>query len=287
MILYKISVNNVIIELIFAGLLDMFIKNAILKSGCDEMKFSGFENVEVLSSNDISQQRENAVTHTPYEQEVAFLTCIKNGNVESVRAMLDDFIRGKTKIVLGKMSDDSLRQVKYWAVCSIALAARYAIQGGLDETQAFNYSAECINSIDKMSSLPEIFSYLQRECIVLTSLVADSKCNASYPYPIRKCIHYINVNLHTKMTLDMLSKETYLSPDYLSLMFKKNVGISISEYIKKKRLSTAKDMLSMNGKYTASQIAYYLGFCSESYFIKCFKNEYGVTPKQYKASVDI
>ena len=72
-----------------------------------------------------------------------------------------------------------------------------------------------------------------------------------------------------------------LSEDYLSKLFKKHVGKTVRDYIMEQRLEAAKAML--RGKGDQKMIAYDLGFCSQTYFITCFRKAYGVTPHQYAA----
>ncbi len=57
-------------------------------------------------------------------------------------------------------------------------------------------------------------------------------------------------------------------------------GMSASEYIRSKRIHKAKELMRDND-FSVLEIAYQSGFSSPSYFIKCFKNKYGVTPKEY------
>mgnify|MGYP001060333109 FL=1 len=114
-------------------------------------------------------------------------------------------------------------------------------------------------------------------------MVAESRENSVYSQPIRKCLHYIHTHLHERLDVATLSKECGLSEDYLSYLFKKNIGINLSKYIKAQKLQASKEMLKEN--YSVSDIAYYLGFCSESYFISCFKKEFGKTPKQFRNNI--
>lgn len=246
------------------------------------MEYKALESIEVLPSGEtIFDQRESGLTHTVYEDEVILFSFIRRGDTDGLKKNISRLLRNK--VVVGRLSDDNLRQMKYWAVCCITLATRYAIQGGLDETTAFNLSDTYIFHIDKMSQSEEIFAYIQEKGLELTTLVSESISNSEYPVAIRKCIHFINTNLHGTLNLETLSSVCGLSKDYLSYLFKKSTGMSINAYIKKQRLSAAKDML--NGKYNYSQVGYYLGFCSESYFIQCFKKEFGVTPKEYADSL--
>lgn len=62
---------------------------------------------------------------------------------------------------MGRMSDDELMQHKYMAVSTITLATRYAIQGGLNETKAYEFSDRVIKTIDKLTDKNEIFMCLK------------------------------------------------------------------------------------------------------------------------------
>ena len=237
------------------------------------------ENIEVLPLGEsaLFTRRENEKAHTAYRTEVMLYSAIRRGDREALREMLSN--TANRKLVMGRLSTDDLRQMQYWAVCCVTLATRYAIEGGLDEVTAYCFSDDCIIRIDKMTSVGEILDYLAARGLELTDMVAQSKRNTVYSADIRRCISYINANLHKKITLDVLSDECNLSKDYLSLKFKGETGLRPSDYIKKHRLTASKDMLR-SGR-NCSEVAYYLNFCSESYFIKCFREEFGMTPKQF------
>ena len=237
--------------------------------------------INILDESRIFDERENGIIHTSYELELAFLSSVKKGSRTDVKMMINDMVNNG--ITIGKMSNDSLRQIKYWAVALFTLITRSAIQGGLDETTAYNYADNCIMNIDKTTKTDDIVDFIIQKCIALTDMIAESRENSVYPQPIRKCLHYINTHLHERLDVATLSKECGLSEDYLSYLFKKNMGINLSKYIRTQRLQASKEMLKDN--YSVSDIAYYLGFCSESYFISCFKKEFGKTPKQIRNQI--
>lgn len=138
---------------------------------------------------------------------------------------MDEFF--SNGLVIGKLSENNLRQMQYWAVSCITLAIRYAIEGGLCESEAYEMSDKMIRRVDSMTSSESIPPFLQEKAIELTNLVRYSSIGKDYPPPVRKCISYIKENLEKKLTLGGLSKVCSLSPDYLSALFKKNDG---SEY---------------------------------------------------------
>ena len=239
------------------------------------MKETTVPSISVLEQSDLFFQRESGRTHTPYETEQVFYGCIRDGEVERVEALMQALLQ--QTVVAGRLSADPLRQMQYWAICCITLATRCAIQGGLDETTAFNCSDESILQIDRMRDPQEILRYLQSLCIQFTSLVRESRLRRDAPQAVRKCMHLIETNLHGKLTAAFLSEACALSPDYLCALFKKHVGMPLNAYIRTRRLSAARSLL-LTGK-TLSEIAYDLGFCSESYFIRCYKAQFGVTPR--------
>lgn len=246
------------------------------------MKQDSLLNVQVLknTNNPLFEQRETGVTHTPYLEETAFYSLIQQGDTEMVRQRLREYFT--SAIVVGRLSENPVRQMQYWAVCCITLGIRYAIQGGLEEMQAFNLSDQYIMQVDKLDSAEAIISYLETIVLELTGLVRK-RAHRNCPASIRKCLRYIDCHLHETILLTDLAGLTHLSENYLSKLFKAHVGKPVKPYIIGKKLEAASAML--RGNMDQKKIAYDLGFCSQTYFITCFKKAYGVTPHQYAADV--
>lgn len=236
-------------------------------------------NIQILPNyrNPVFEQRESGITHTSFVEETTFYSFIQCGNVDMINRYFENYI--KKGIVIGHLSNDSLRQMQYWAVCCITLGTRYAIQGGLDEMTAYNLSDSYIMNIDKMVSGEEITEYLMQIVLELTTLVRDG-LHPSYSHEIRKCVNYINKHLHEKLTLNMLATEINYSKAHLTKTFKKQVGVPIGYYILAKKIEEAKILLL--GDSSQKMIAYYLGFCSQTHFIQSFKKLCGITPNQFK-----
>ena len=88
-------------------------------------------------------------------------------------------------------------------------------------------------------------------------------------------------HLHSRITLKELAKVSGLSTPYISVLFKKEVGENISSYLLRLKIKAAQDMLT-NSKRSTKEIGFYLNFSSQSYFIRCFKEVTGVTPREYR-----
>lgn len=222
-------------------------------------------------------QRESGVSHTPYSREVAFYTCVKNGDVEGVKSGMASFMGDA--LVVGRMSDDNLRQTKYFAVSCITLATRYAVEGGLMESEAYNLSDMYIQQIDKMNAPEEITAFLVEKAIEITYLVGKHKQRLEYPPYVRKAIKYINAHLHEKLTGEMIACECGVSADYLSQKFKECIGQSMHQYVLLQKLEASKSLLLSGMPY--GEIGYYFGFCSQTHYIRCFEKAFGMTPREF------
>ena len=80
---------------------------------------------------------------------------------------------------------------------------------------------------------------------------------------------------------DDLAAMVYISPGYLSRIFKKETGVALTDYIIRTRISVAKQLLSKTNLPITS-ISERVGISYSSYFTKLFKDQVGVTPQEYR-----
>ena len=152
------------------------------------MKDDGYRILIAPAGDDpVFAQREEGISHTPYDTERAFYSRIRAGDPEGVRRLLESYLSGG--IVVGRMSHDPLTQMKYFAVCCVTLACRYAIAGGLGEQEAFNFSDKCIARIDAMTDGGKIVEFLSREAQRLAAMVGESRSAAAYSPPAARQDH--------------------------------------------------------------------------------------------------
>lgn len=98
---------------------------------------------------------------------------------------------------------------------------------------------------------------------------------------LRKALHYINENLSRPLTLEDVAQRIYLSPSYLSRLFKKDFNVNFIDYINLQKVALAeKKMLA--GPISINKLAKQLGFSQASYFTKIFKKKCGLTPSKYR-----
>lgn len=235
------------------------------------------KNIKVVSSyiaDPYDAELETEKKHTPYETEVIFYGCIERGDVEGTKKMMSAL--WNKSIVIGRMSHNDLRQIQYFAVCCITLGIRAAIRGGVSETVAYNLSDEYIQKIDSMKSTDQVVEFLSDKAVELATLVAkNGRKRIAHPI-VKKAVHYIEENLYQKITTAQVAQYCSVSKDHLSLLFKQNTGETVTKYILREKLRESRRLI--NRGLSNSQIAYQLGFCSESHFIAKYKECYGNTP---------
>ncbi|WP_339187234.1 response regulator [Paenibacillus sp. FSL R5-0490] len=95
---------------------------------------------------------------------------------------------------------------------------------------------------------------------------------------------YIEDHLSHGLSLDELGKVAHLHPVYFSKLFKQETGEKLSNYISRKRLEKASQLLQ-DSELRVADIAQMVGYRKNQYFIQLFKVEYGVTPYQYRRNM--
>ena len=82
------------------------------------------------------------------------------------------------------------------------------------------------------------------------------------------------------MTLDSLAQHVFVSSYYLSHLFRREMGVTFSDYLGKIRVEHAKGLL-MEG-ISVEQTSERVGYHDSNYFIRIFKKNVGVTPAKYR-----
>lgn len=99
-------------------------------------------------------------------------------------------------------------------------------------------------------------------------------------HAVKRIIRTIHEQYMEDLTLDSLARSVYLSPPYVSCLFRKHTGTTLIKYITGYRMKRAAEMLR-SGNRSVTDVAQKVGYGNISYFSSLFKSYYGVSPTQY------
>ena len=109
-------------------------------------------------------------------------------------------------------------------VTTITLATRFAIEGGMDEEDAYNASDLYIQDLDNCKT-PEDVRRLHTDMMTFfTWAMADMQKAETHSKAVNECLDYIHYHLHEKITVPILAEHVHLNPTYLSELFKRETG---------------------------------------------------------------
>lgn len=106
-------------------------------------------------------------------------------------------------------------------------------------------------------------------------------CSGRLPrYKLQATIDYIQAHLGEDISLETLAQEAGMSMHHFSRLFKRSLGYSPYQYVLKCRIDRAKLLLSQR-QLSIADVAFAVGFTSQSHFTQHFKQLIGITPKQF------
>ena len=219
----------------------------------------------------------NDLSVTNYMTEKQLMSLIRRGDADTLkRVMMSTQFRQDFNI-----ANDSVRNIRNLLIVSTTLASRSAIEGGLAPAKAFDISDMYIRTVETLNDPGEVYALMARMVMDFTERVGSCVIPDGVSPVVASCLRFIRRNISQPVTLKDVAAHAGISPGYLSTVFKKEIGLSVSDYIAVQRIEEAKRLLDTTDQ-TLSEISAYLSFSSQSYFQNVFKKITGMTPMEYK-----
>ena len=159
-------------------------------------------------------------------------------------------------------------QIMYSAMDKSGTSAHQLFDSRLPEIPLEN----ACDSVEHMRAWVEQVLANFRACIAMVNQ------SSSAVHEVRQ---YIKDHLADDLNRDRLAAAVFLSPDYLSHVFREKTGDSLTNYITEQRITRAKELL-LTSPHNIRDIALMCGFQNISYFAKQFKRATGKTPQAYR-----
>ncbi len=211
----------------------------------------------------------------PTAQRTQILRGIQSGDEKLLNAGLDGFIGELRKISIHKQ-----------AIISIAFSLLFSLYDFAKENK-LELNTVFGSSLERFMVLRECetFDDMCREIALLVNDTAKLyNSRPSYNFHIKHAIEYIRENYAQDITLGDVAKSIYVSPSYLSMLFKQETGTTLNNYINKLRVETACELLK-DPKVKIYEAALSAGFRDEKYFFPVFKKFMKMTPQEYRAKI--
>lgn len=215
------------------------------------------------------------VTHSPYQLERKLMSEIQLAMADEAILTLNEINSRKR----ASLSSEPIRSLKNSLIASCTLFTRAMIEGGVDPESAYSQSDLFINHIEHLSQAASLDEYeydMLRECIRLVRFHRHQKT----AYPVTQIIQYINSNPTEKINLTTLSRLTGKSPDYLSRLFKREMGENITYYIHLRKVEAARYYLE-HTVMKVTEVAAFLEFSNPAHFARVFRQFTGTSPSFY------
>lgn len=214
-----------------------------------------------------------------YYYETLLFNCIRDGDLDRLGKI--HVVVQEQEVFIDRTSTSNLISAKYYAVAFVTLISRKAIEGGMYEETVYNKADKFIEMIDQQTSAREIINSIKEALFDWTRTVQTFKENAKVSPIINNCLEIIQRNLLNKVTIGALAQLLNVNEEQLSQQFKKEVGVSINNYVRDLKLNLAKDLLR-NTDMPIADISSSLKFSTQSYFTVLFKQLFGETPDKIR-----
>lgn len=209
------------------------------------------------------------------DKEYELRAKVRNGEAKPAHKILDQILIDIIEKRYGNMDTVKTRIVEL-----VVMISRAAIDGGADSNDVLELNSHFYREILESTHPAELCHWSKTMLDKFLNCVLGTK-NQKNLQAVQKAADYINQNSEKKITIDEVAQIVYLSPCYLSRIFKQNLGCTLMEYLTQIRVEKAKMMLR-NPKYNITQVAEESGFEDPGYFTRVFKKIEGITPSRYK-----
>ena len=211
----------------------------------------------------------------PLETEQALLRAVRQANKEEAEKLLNELLG---HILLSSASNFSMCKVQIYEL--LVMMSRTAASVGVDPDETLKASHRYLSEINALKDFDELCHWLTKKMGNLMDSVFDFN-KMRHANIVHQTVQYINTHYNEKITLDSLSYQVYLSPTYLSRIFKEETGSTVTEYTTSVRIDRSKELLRTKA-LSIADIAQMVGFEDQSYFSRIFKKTAGISPMAYR-----
>lgn len=210
-----------------------------------------------------------------YESENQFMQMISQGRSHRALVMLSNFSRGALE-----NRTEPIRNIKNYSIILNTLMRKAAEQGGVHPIHIDRISSEFARKIET-TALFDDFMNLWQDMAKKYCLLVKNHSTKSFSQLVQHVIARIDYDLSADLSLKASAEALNVNASYLSTLFKKETGSTLTDYVNRKRMEHAVYLLNSTD-LPISVVGQRCGVQDDNYFTKIFKKYTGLTPKQYR-----
>lgn len=262
---------------------------ALIEAFCDDVFSKNYtvaehnleDNIESLTSIDQIEENQDIINEMQLiEQRYAYENQLIEAVIKGSEHKADKLFASLSEINFEHRIADPIRSLKNYCIILNTLLRKAAEGGGVHPIHINKISSDFAKQIEQLSGAKQIKDFMKNMFKSYCKLVKTHSLK-DYSPPVQRVLACISSNLNANLRLNALAKLQNISPAYLSTLFKKELGVTLTSYVNSVRVEHAIQLLK-NTHLQVQTIAAHCGMPDVQYFSKIFKKQTGVTPKEFR-----
>lgn len=214
-----------------------------------------------------------------YKVENQMLEAVSKGDEKRAHELHQKF----QTFQLRPRTENALLNKKHGVIILNTLFRKAIEAGGVHPLYIDDLSGKFAILINEARSEREL-DHLASDMLHKYCLMVKNHSMTGYSRVIKDVISYIDFHYAEDLSLAFFAEMCNMNKNYLSSLFKKEAGITLTDYIHQVRLRRAITLIN-SSSLSITTIAASCGYNDINYFTRIFKRTYGMSPKQYQKSI--
>jgi len=214
-----------------------------------------------------------------YEAENRLMYAVSHGHTHQAQMMISH----ANEHVLEQRTMDNLRNIKNYGIVLNVLLRKAAEEGSVHPLHIDQLSSTMARRLEQLRSPAEALK-LFSTMVHKYCLLVKNHSMKNYSQLVQHVILRIDADLTADLSLKSHAEFLNVNPSYLSTLFKRETGMTLTDYVNRQRVEHGIFLLNATDMQIQT-IAQYCGIPDVNYFTKTFKKFIGKTPKEYRQDI--
>ena len=235
---------------------------------------------ESIRQRDIIPASDPEIAMRMMEERYAFEAKLMDAVSKGLTHKVEMLFSGFSSTAFERRLSDPLRNLKNYAIIMNTLLRKAVQDGGVHPIYIDSLSSDFARRIEQVPE-PKAMQAFMLEMFRSYCRLVRKHSMQGYSQPIQKTIIRIDSDLTADLSLSALAEAQGINASYLSALFRRETGETVTDYVNRKRVELAVHLLSTTGLQVQT-IAQHCGFADVHYFTKVFKKLTGETPRRFR-----